>query len=123
MNNVTKFSGFSAAPGVLAIPAPWSTELRYTSPVLDPPLSPQDRWEPTGETYEAAVAWARLLEVDVITGSKEPSVLLLSKPDCTTAVVPRCPPAELIEKIKAYAEGTMDICAETQALGRILYRR
>ena len=87
----------------------------------DSPLEPNDTWAPAGELYDEAVAWAKLLEVDVTKGRENhqegfSGTIRISKPGRTVAVVPLCAPDVLIKHIKAYAEGNMDMGAATDSL-------
>ena len=107
------------------VPGLWSDHIlnafKRSSMLGDSPLEPNDTWAPAGELYDEAVAWAKLLEVDVTKGRENhqegfSGTIRISKPGRTVAVVPLCAPDVLIKHIKAYAEGNMDMGAATDSL-------
>lgn len=111
------------------IPDIWSNHVlesfKYSMNFLDPALDKTDVWDPTGERYDEALAWAALLEVQVAKprlGRTEglSGTFRISKPGRIAAVVPICGPAVLIKHIKAYAEGNMDMGAATEELAKIM---
>lgn len=67
-------------------------------------LEPRDVWAPTGETFEEAVAWARLCGVAIYTSDVPTRVLFLHKPGCITTELDLCSPTELIDAIRDYAQ-------------------
>lgn len=68
-------------------------------------LEPRDTWAPSGETFEEAVAWARLLNITVTKPRKgaldENFVLTLAGRPPT--MIPMCSPPELIDVLRKLA--------------------
>lgn len=102
------------------LPEIWSSEIAQRlsdelimDKVLRPNLlNPRDVWQPTGETFEEAVAWARLLGVTVTRsrpGQTPGDAFMLTMPPSATgktsitSVLGVCSPEELIDAIKRHA--------------------
>lgn len=71
-------------------------------------LEPRDTWAPSGETFEEAVAWARLLSIQV-TKPREGAMsenFVLTMPGAVPRMVPLCSPPELIDVLRSLASST-----------------
>lgn len=70
------------------------------------PLRPNDTWAPTGETYEEACAWARLLNVTVTRPGGEALLVgyfTLTSLEKVPRLIEACSPGELIDVLRYYA--------------------
>jgi hypothetical protein len=67
-------------------------------------LHPQDTWAPTGEPYEEAIAWAKLLDVTIYTSDLPVKTLFLHKPGCLTEDIELCSPQDLIAALHRYVQ-------------------
>jgi hypothetical protein len=81
---------------------------RFEDLVSPAHLEPRDTWAPSGETFEEAVAWARLLNITV-TKPRQGAMaenFVLTAPGAIPRMIPICSPTELIDVLRRLASST-----------------